>query len=331
MHLSSVRRSLPVALLAVAGALVSSAALAAPAIPAADKKADSPAEKVRKILDQIAETVNIENQALANALNVLHDQTKINFMLDLPTVQQMGIDPTGMQNPQQVVNVQMENVKWKTVLRSILGQYNLSYAVIGDTVVVTSEEAAMLKQMHQRVNVDLDKVPLAPALKQLARETATNLLVDSRVQKEAQNPVTLQLDDVPLETAVRLMAEMAGLKPVRVGNVLFVTTKATAAEIKADVEGQQQGQPRPGAQALEDIIVPGQGQIQIAVPAGTVPVQQVPKVAPPPPPTAPPESGDKDAKPADAPPKDKDAKPAPADKPPAPSDEKPKDKESEKR
>jgi hypothetical protein len=323
MHLFAVRRPLSAALLAVAAALVSSAALAAPAIPPSDKKPESAAEKVRRTLDQIAETISITNEPLNNAIAVLHEKTNINFVLDAVTVQQMGIDPTGQQNPGQLVNVQMENVKYKTVLRSILGQYNLSYAVVGETVQITSEEVAMFKQMHQHVNVDMDKVPLAAGLKQLAKDTATNLLLDSRIQKEAQTPVTLQLEDVPLETAVRLMAEMAALKPVRVGNVLFVTSKATAAEIKADVEGQQQGQPQPRPQALEDIVVPGQAPIQIAVPAGAPVQQPAPKVVPPPAAPAPGQNTDTPDKPADTPPKDKETKPA------APSDDKP--KEAEKR
>ena len=46
--------------------------------------------------------------------------------------------------------------------------------------------------------------------------------------------MTLRLEDVPLETAVRLLAEMAGLKPVRVGNTLFITSKETAAEMRQD-------------------------------------------------------------------------------------------------
>src|SRR5262249_2067248 len=92
-----------------------------------------------------------------------------------------------------------------------------------------------------------DKVQLGNALKKLAKETGTSLIVDSRVAKEAEAAITLQLDDVPLETAVRLMAESAGLKPVRVGNVLFVTNKANAKELKADQEqGGATPTPLPG-------------------------------------------------------------------------------------
>src|SRR5262249_8521693 len=41
-------------------------------------------------------------------------------------------------------------------------------------------------------------------------------------------------NNVSFETAVRLTAEMAGLKMVALGNVLFVTTEANAAKLQAD-------------------------------------------------------------------------------------------------
>ena len=289
----------------------------------AEKKApqEAAAEKVRKALDQPV-SLDFTEKPLGQVIKHLTDLTKVPFVFKTGEVAEAEDTP---------VTIKVQRVKARAALRALLAPRDLDFAVVGDSVLIGPVETLLEKQRTQRVNLYLKDVPAAAALQQLSARTGANILIDKRAAKEGEATLTVRLFNVPLDTAVRLLAEMAGLKPVRVGNVLFVTTKATAAEIKADVEGQQQGQPRPGAQALEDIIVPGQGQIQIAVPAGTVPVQQVPKVAPPPPPTAPPESGDKDAKPADAPPKDKDAKPAPADKPPAPSDEKPKDKESEKR
>ncbi len=58
--------------------------------------------------------------------------------------------------------------------------------------------------------------------------------------------MTLRLEDVPLETAVRLLAEMANLKPVRVGNVLFVTGKDNAREMMQDPDIAQ---PNPAVRA----------------------------------------------------------------------------------
>ena len=43
-------------------------------------------------------------------------------------------------------------------------------------------------------------------------------------------PVTLNLDDAPFEVLVKILAYQAGLKQIRVGNVIMVTTKENAAE-----------------------------------------------------------------------------------------------------
>jgi hypothetical protein len=305
MRLSVFRRALPAALV-VAG-LVLPAALAAPAgtPPETKPHADSAAERVRHALDQVAETVEIIDQPLELAIAQVHEQTKVNFVLDKLTIQQMGVDPSSA-----AVNLRLQNVKWKTALRTMLGQYNLNFAIVGETVIITSEDQAMVRQMRQRVSVDLDRVQMANALKQLAKDTSTNLIVDARVLKDAQTPVSLQLEDVPLETAVRLIAEMAGLKPVRVGNVLFVTTKANAAEMRADadlVPPMQPGQPQ------------AENAIQAVIGGQAVPV--VPPAAAAPPPPAPPPVAKpdekKDTPPADKPDKDQPEKgDKPADKPP---------------
>src|SRR5262249_28981111 len=179
-------------------------AQAAPGTPVKDdKKDDSPAEKVKKALATTTE-VSFENQSLEAAVSSLADTAKVNLVIDRWTIQQLGLDPMQLQ-----VNLKLKDAKVSTALRSVLNPYNLSYAVIGDTVVVTTEDMAVYRQLKQRVSVDYDKVQLGNALKKLAKETGTSLIVDSRVLKDAEAAISLQLDDVPLETAVRLMAESA--------------------------------------------------------------------------------------------------------------------------
>ncbi len=82
-------------------------------------------------------------------------------------------------------------------------------------------------------------------MRQVARDAGVNVLLDTRAEKGADAKVTLHLEDVPLETAVRLLAEMANLKPVRVGNVLFVTGKENANEMRQDPDLSQPPQPLP--------------------------------------------------------------------------------------
>ncbi len=271
----------------------------------------SPAEKIKKQLDQTT-TLEIAEQPLNLALNQIREQTKINFVIDRFTIQQMGMDPE-----QLPVSAKLKDVKVRSALRSVLSPYNLGYAIIGDTVLVSTDDMVMLRQMKQRVSIDLDKVDLAAALKKLSRETATNLMLDARVGKEAKAEVSLQLEDVPLETAVRLVAEMGGLKPVKVGNVLFVTTKALATDMRNDPDLSQPvvpGQPVPGQPGFPG--VPGGVPVPPGVVPGiapTAPATGVPGVETPVPPADP-----------DKPPVEPgDKKPAPDKDKPAPDKEKP--------
>jgi hypothetical protein len=206
-------------------------ASAAPVDPESKDKASSPAEKIRQALDQPI-SLDIAEQPLTQALNKIREQTKINFVVDRMFIQQMGYDPE-----QMPVSAKLKDAKARTCLRTVLSPYNLGYAIIGDTVLISTDDMVMQRQMKQRVSIDLDKVDLAAALKQLSRETATNLLLDTRVPaKETKSTVTLQLEDVPLETAIKLVAEAGGLKQVQVGNVMLVTTKALANEMRNDPE-----------------------------------------------------------------------------------------------
>jgi type II secretory pathway component GspD/PulD (secretin) len=194
-------------------------------------KPDSQAQVIHKALEQ---TISVEfaNSALQDAFAKLTDQTKLNFVLDRGSMQQIGIAPE-----QSLVTIKLDKAPLRVALRRLLSQYNLGYAVIGDMVLITTEDMAIHRQMRQRVNLDLERIPLDEALRDLAKWTVTNLVMDGHVTKEAKIPVSLKLQDVTLEVAVRLRANQAGLRPVRAGNVIYVTTKANAAELKGDGEG----------------------------------------------------------------------------------------------
>jgi len=222
------RWSLAAALILALGPVFVSAG---PTTPDTKDKTVSPAEKIKTQLDETI-TLAIADQSLNAALKQIREKTKINIVVDRLTIQQMGIDPE-----QLLVSVNLKDVKVRTCLRSVLSPHNLGFAILGDTVLISTDEVVMERQMKQRVSIDLDKVDLATALKQLSKETATNLVLDKRVTaKDAKTAVTLQMENVPLDTAVKIIAEMAGLKPVKVSNVYMVTTKNIANEMRNDPE-----------------------------------------------------------------------------------------------
>jgi hypothetical protein len=216
----------------LAGALAPLSASAAPAPPAADREAavGNPVEKAREALDR-AVTLRIDRLSLAAAVAQLRDKAKLNIAIDNPAIQMLGFTA---EQPPAPVQLDVKDMKARAVLRKMLDPYGLTFVVVGDAVVVTTEDAAAARQLSQRVSVNFDKVELAAALKQISREAGVNLALDPRAEKEASAKVSLQVEEIPLETAVRLLSEMAGLKPVRAGNTLFVTKKEVAAEMRGD-------------------------------------------------------------------------------------------------
>jgi hypothetical protein len=202
-------------------------ASAAP-LPKDKPKGDSDPEFMRKMLDSKV-SMEFNGIGLPNVLAQLSEDNKIKLVLDEATVRMMGFEPADI-----MINCKLKDVKLRAGLRTMLNQHNLTCAVVGDSVLVTTEEQVIYKQLKQRVDVDLDNVPLNKALKDLAMRTGVNIIIDPRTNKNKANeaPVTLSVDDVPLDAAVRLMCEIGGLKPARMGPVIFVTTEDRADKLK---------------------------------------------------------------------------------------------------
>ena len=198
----------------------------------------SPAEKVRNDLDQTISVRSLEGTTLKDALDYLAKKKQFNFEID-----NRAFLDEGLKDALQVtVDLpEMKDVKVSQVLRRLLAKVPVApseavYVIVGDTVVITTSAQAPYQWMHQTINLDCEKADLASVLKKLAHETGTNLVIDARAAKAAQTLVSLQMQDVPLEMAVYLLADMAGLQPVRVGNMLYLTTKANVIRMRADPE-----------------------------------------------------------------------------------------------
>ncbi|MBI3411031.1 MAG: hypothetical protein HY040_22080 [Planctomycetes bacterium] len=197
-------------------------------------RSESPAEKIRKALDQQM-VLDYTGQSIFEAVEHFKEKTQLNFTLDTIALQQIGIilDPA---NPTLgPVNIKADKyTKVRTALQRMLNAFSLTYVILEDSVLITTEELGVHRQMRQRVSVSYKDVPLAKALKELARAHALSMVIDPRMTKEAQAPVTLEVEDATLETAVRLLAEIGGMKAVRMGNVLFVTSESRADKIRKE-------------------------------------------------------------------------------------------------
>jgi hypothetical protein len=190
-------------------------------------------DAARKALDEVGD-MNYQGKSLNEVITDLKDKSKLTVAID-PIVYQFGFDPN-----QPTININVKQVKLKDGLRQALAPFNLKCGLTREGLYISTEEGLTTKQLRQRVNVDCDGTAFAAAAKQLAADTGANLVIDPRLKEKANATVTLKLEDVPLETAVRLMAEVADLGTVRMSNVLFVTTPERAEKLRPSSDGPTQ-------------------------------------------------------------------------------------------
>jgi hypothetical protein len=244
-------------------------------------KTDPPVNNLRVALDKPI-TVDFSGPTMESVLKHICDKAGLPFEYDPTIVMQMqiGFNRIGG-DPQAQSQVKATDEKASQVLRRFLKAYHLTCVQSEGTILITTEELAVHRQYRQRVSIDVVDVPLKKAVRELAKNHGINLVIDPKVATEADAPVTLQLDDTGLETALRLLAEMANLKAVRMGNVMFVTNEEKAKKIRKE-ERQQDDNPNNPPYFTPPMMGVGIAMPGRAVPA--VPAQVLPAIPAGPPP-----------------------------------------------
>ncbi len=204
---------------------------AAPVPPKTSKKEPSGVAKLKQSL-QIAVTADFTKKSLVAALNELKKLTKVEFAFDQgPMMQTMGwlrISANGRARG-LTPNLKVKQKPLGEVLTQVLRPYQLTYVLTNDRVLVTTQSAALYRQLEQEISVDFKKTPLSKAIAQLEKETAARLVLDPSITGKNEPTVTLKLKDVSVDTALRLLSAMAGTQAVAVGKVVFITTEKKAA------------------------------------------------------------------------------------------------------
>jgi type II secretory pathway component GspD/PulD (secretin) len=224
---------------------------------AAEKKgvAGTAVEKLRHGLDKKV-TIDFNGQSLSEALNHLRDKTGLPINIDQPALLMSGMN---IDVPMGQVEIKAKDEKASSVLRKFLNTYRLTYIIFEDALLITTEETAVMRQFRQRVNVDVEGVPFKKAARDLAGNQGINLVIDPAVMKQADAQVSLQVENTGVETAVRLLAEMASLKAVRMGNVMFITNEEKAKKIRKEEKDQFDNPLNPNVPGMQPGFGPAAG------------------------------------------------------------------------
>ena len=198
------------------------------AAPAPKEDKEPAGLRVKKALEESADVV-FEKKSLDEIVSFYKNRLRIDVLID-PTA--------GLDAAEPIFSIVARNGKYRDALRNVLATQGLHYAVVGGGVIIGTEESVLQRQMRQTVSLDANGTSLAAILKNYADETGANIVLDPRQAAAAEAAkVTLKLDDVPLETAVRLATEVGGLRVVRMSNVLFATSDTRAEKLRLDADG----------------------------------------------------------------------------------------------
>ena len=181
-------------------------------------------DSIRKTLD-ITLTLNCDNLSLNTFVTDLNKKYDLRLKIDEVAIQRSGgtVDELNF-------SYKCQDIKLRSALQDILNNFNLTYVILNDSVLLTSEEFAIHRFFKQKIDLDLENIPGDKALRSLAKQYGANIVIDPRVQNNS--PVTLNLKDVSLESAIRVICEIANIKPVRIGNILFITSESRAEKLK---------------------------------------------------------------------------------------------------
>ncbi len=222
-----------------------SAAAPATAAPAAPAKESNEAIAAKEMRERLSKPVTLENGIQANtslreALEFISDRYDVTILVDTQAFKAEGIDAI---EEMPVRLPKMVGVKLSTVLRLLLAQINATYLIRSQHIEITTLKRARPefwtgteRNLAPTVNVEFEKCPLHEALQELSDSSGISIVVDGRAGDKAKNSVTATLNNVPIDTAVLILADMADLRPVALDNVLYVTTKENAEFLRARQE-----------------------------------------------------------------------------------------------
>jgi RNA polymerase sigma factor (sigma-70 family) len=213
------------------------------AAPAADANKQTAAQRavdIRKKLDVPIKYEMAIDATLDKALDELLTRSDIPWKVNAPAFIKQGQDGDFISKAPVKKVDRLEGVPRRALVELLISKIESKSddgqavcVVRPDCVEITTRRAYLDEFYPGRKDFNLpplvyalfDKVPLPDALARLGDTTGCNVILAGYLGKETETKVTADLKGVPLDTAVVLLADMADLKLVRLGNVYYVTSR----------------------------------------------------------------------------------------------------------
>ena len=187
------------------------------------------------------------NAPLKDALEFLSDRLDVTILVDEAAFKLESIDNV---EDLPVHLPRMSNVHLQTVLQLLSDQVNGTYLIKPDGIEITTrartrpEDWITNRSLPPLVTLNCEHQLLEPTFKKLQFMTGISVILDARValqqRQDGQSDLNVMFNNVPLDTAVRLLADMNGLGVVAIDSVLYVTSKNNADELQQEQAARRQ-------------------------------------------------------------------------------------------
>lgn len=194
---------------------------------------------------------------LADGLEHLSKRYDVSFQVNEKAFRFEGVadvSKTPVADPRPVPV--MPGARFKQVLQVILDRVpsGATYLVRDGYLEITTIEAARLEiygpdyggPYFPLVHPRGQERPLAELFDDVANQGPVNVTIDPKVREKLNAKVTLKVVNVPADTALKILSEMAGVQTVRLRNVFYVTTPERAAELRKEQAAEPKLTPPAG-------------------------------------------------------------------------------------
>jgi len=207
--------------------------------------AGSRARQWRERLDQPI-TIEFEpNTPLREALSHLAERYKMTVLVDTDAFKVDQNQPDVENQPVRLPKV--VDVRLLTALRAIFQQVGADFFTKDDVLTVVPRSYIESGRVFKHpVDVSFSKRPLAEALAELSDLSGLSVVLDPRGQADPSLAVTADFRNVPARDAVRVLANMAGMKSIVMDNLLYVTSAKNADQLTKEKEQERERMPATG-------------------------------------------------------------------------------------
>jgi hypothetical protein len=183
--------------------------------------------------------------ALQDALEYLADRYDISFDVNEAAFEAEDIATVLATEIAKTPIPKMHNVTVIQVLRKVLSRIKApsgaTYVIRDDHIEITTL-AALRKEvfgekdrrMLPLVYVAFDQCPLNEALDELASQSGMSVVLDGEAGALGKKTITAGLTNVPLDTAIDMLADMANLRATMRDNAVYVTTQDKSQAIRQE-------------------------------------------------------------------------------------------------